>query len=199
MFNFFRRGALSIAAIAMTAGTVFADGWTLDESASKLAFGSIKFNDLGEVHSFKSIDGNVDSEGKVTLGVDLASVETLIDIRNERMIEHVFKNVARASISAQIDLSALEATPVGESTLLETEGTLNLLGVEVPLDAELFILRVSEDRVLVTTDSMIFLSTADAEIDAGVDKLQELASLDIIARAVPVTLRLMFDANDTSG
>lgn len=199
MFHSLRASAFGILITALTAGGALAEGWTLDSGSSKLAFGSIKFNDFGEVHSFKSIDGTVDAAGKVEIGVDLASVETLIDIRNERMIEHVFKNAPRATISAQIDLDSLKQTAVGDSSVIETEGTLNLLGVEVPLDAELFVLRLSEDRVMVTTDSMVFLSTADAEIDPGVDKLKELAGLDIIARAVPVTMRLMFEASDTSG
>ncbi|WP_299143322.1 YceI family protein [uncultured Tateyamaria sp.] len=186
-------------ALALTAGAAQADSWTLDGAASKLAFGSVKFNDLGEVHSFKSIDGTVGADGAVALGIDLSSVETNIDIRNERMIEHVFKNAPRAAIDAQIDMAALDAVAVGDSTVMEVDGNLELLGVEVPLYGDLFIMRLAEDKVMVTTDSMIFLSTADAEIDPGVDKLMELASLPNIVRAVPVTLRLMFKADGTSG
>ncbi len=185
--------------LLLAATTAQADSWTLDGGASKLAFGSIKFNDLGEVHSFGSIDGTVDASGAVTLGIDLASVQTNIDIRNERMIEHVFKNAPRASISAQIDMAAMEAMAVGESAVMEVEGDLDLLGIEVPLYGDMFVMRLTEDKVMVTTDSMMFLSTADAEIDPGVDKLMELASLPNIVRAVPVTLRLMFDADGANG
>ena len=194
----FRMAALGLG-LALAATTASADSWTLDGDASKLAFGSIKFNDLGEVHSFKSIDGTVAEDGSVTLGIDLASVETNIDIRNERMVEHVFKKAPRASISAQIDMAAMEGLAVGESKVMEVEGDLDLLGVEVPLYGDMFVMRLTEDKVMVTTDSMLFLSTADAEIDPGVDKLMELASLPNIVRAVPVTLRLMFDADGASG
>ncbi|WP_299367550.1 YceI family protein [uncultured Tateyamaria sp.] len=185
--------------LALGAAAAQADTWTLDGAASKLAFGSIKFNDLGEVHSFKSLDGTVGADGAVALGIDLASVETNIDIRNERMVEHVFKNAPRAAISAQIDMAAMEGMAVGESAVMEVEGDLSLLGVEVPLYGDMFVMRLSEDKVMVTTDSMLFLSTADAELDPGVDKLMELASLPNIVRAVPVTLRLMFDADGASG
>ncbi|WP_299649757.1 YceI family protein [uncultured Tateyamaria sp.] len=193
-----RMAALGLG-LALAATTVSADGWTLDGDASNLAFGSIKFNDTGEVHSFKSLDGSVAEDGTVTLGIDLSSVETHIDIRNERMVEHVFKNAPRATVSAQIDMSAMEAVAVGDSAVMEVEGTLDLLGVEVPLYGDMFVMRLTDDKVMVTTDSMMFLSTADAEIDPGVDKLMELASLPNIVRAVPVTLRLMFDADGTSG
>lgn len=193
-----RTAALGLGlALATTAAQ--AESWKLDGSASQLAFGSIKFNDTGEVHSFSSIDGTVAEDGNVTLGIDLSSVETNIDIRNERMLEHVFKNAPRASVSAQIDMAAMEAVAVGDSTVLEVEGNLDLLGVEVPMYGDMFVMRLTEDKVMVTTDSMMFLSTADAEIDPGVDKLMELASLPNIVRAVPVTLRLMFDADGASG
>ena len=174
-------------------------GRKLDAGPSRLAFGSIKSNDIGEVHEFKSIDGTASADGTVTLGIDLASVETYIDIRNERMIEHLFKNVSRATISAQIDMDAMQSTPVGEGTVIYAEGVLDLLGAEVPVDADLYVLRLSGDKVMVTTDSMIFLSTADAETDEGVDTLKSLAELPSIARAVPVTMRLMFEVDDTSG
>ncbi|WP_299609373.1 YceI family protein [uncultured Tateyamaria sp.] len=196
--NTLRMAALGLG-LALAATTVSADSWTLDGDASNLAFGSIKFNDTGEVHSFKSLDGSVAEDGTVTLGIDLSSVETNIDIRNERMVEHVFKNAPRATVSAQIDMSAMEAVAVGDSAVMEVEGTLDLLGVEVPLYGDMFVMRLTDDKVMVTTDSMMFLSTADAEIDPGVDKLMELASLPNIVRAVPVTLRLMFDADGTSG
>ncbi|WP_299601914.1 YceI family protein [uncultured Tateyamaria sp.] len=193
-----RTAALGLG-LALAATTAQADSWTLDGSASKLAFGSIKFNDTGEVHSFSSIDGAVAEDGSVTLGIDLSSVETNIDIRDERMVEHVFKNAPRAAVSAQIDMAAMEAVPVGDSAVMEVEGTLDLLGVEVPMYGDMFVMRLAQDKVMVTTDSMMFLSTADAEIDPGVDKLMELASLPNIVRAVPVTLRLMFDADGSSG
>ncbi|WP_299287171.1 YceI family protein [uncultured Tateyamaria sp.] len=196
---FFKQIAAVGLGLALSVSVAQADTWTLDGAASNLAFGSIKFNDTGEVHSFGSVDGTVAEDGTVTLGIDLSSVETNIDIRNERMIEHVFKNAPRAAISAQIDMTALDAMPVGDSTVMEVEGTLELLGTEIPLYGDMFVMRLTEDKVMVTTDSMMFLSTADAGIEAGVDKLMELASLPNIVRTVPVTLRLMFDADGTSG
>ena len=56
-------------------------------------------------------------------------------------------------------------------------------------------MRLRADKVLVTSDGMIMLATEDAAFDAGIDKLQELASLDGITRVSPVTLRLVFDAD----
>lgn len=189
-----------VAAAVIAAGTVaqadgHGKGWTLDGAHSKLAFGSIKKNWIGETHSFRSISGSVDADGAVAIDVNLASVETNIDIRNERMIEHVFKNVATATLASQIDMAALNDMPVGAMSVMELEGTLSLVGTDLDLDAEMFVVRLSESRVMVTTDSMIFLDTEEAGIDPGINTLMELAELPGITRAAPVTMRLVFDAN----
>lgn len=56
----------------------------------------------------------------------------------------------------------------------------------------MFVARLGENKIMVTTDEMIMLSMADAGIDENISKLMELASLPSIARASPVTLRLVF-------
>ena len=61
-----------------------AGDWTLDGEASKLAFGSVKKDAVGESHHFSGLSGGV-ADGIATISVDLASLETWIDIRNERM------------------------------------------------------------------------------------------------------------------
>lgn len=188
--------AAAIVATGMTAA--YADGhatsWTLDPALSNVSFGSIKNDAVGEAHSFGDVSGSVDASGAVTIELSLASVNTNIDIRNDRMIDHVFKNAPTATVTAQIDMTDLAALDVGAATTVETEGTLSLLGTDTDLDARFFIMRVSEEQVLVITDGMVMLSTEDAGIDGGIDVLQQLASLDSITRVSPITMRLFFNA-----
>lgn len=188
----------AVCALALVAGTAFADGWTLDGDMSKIAFGSVKNDYNGEVHSFSDLSGKVDAEGNVEIEIPLASVETLIDIRNERMREFVFNNSPTAKLSAAVDMAALEQLEIGDAMVAETDATLSMLGQDTALFTDLFILRVTEDKVMVTTDGMVMVATDEIGIDAGIDKLQELASLDSITRVTPVTLRLMF-TSDTPG
>lgn len=188
-----------IAALAISTATTaaYADGhgsgWTLDPALSNVSFGSIKNDSVGESHSFGDVSGSVSADGAVSISLGLATVETLIDIRDERMVDHVFRNVAVATISAKLDMTELVKLPVGEATVIETAGTLSLLGTDNELDATFFIMRVSEDQVLVTTDSILMLSMEDAGLNAGIDMLQNLASLDSITRVSPVTMRLVFE------
>jgi len=111
MFKRMIQGA-AIAAMACFAHVAAADTWTLDSAASKLAFGSIKKDKIGEVHSFETINGTVAADGSVAINIDLTSVQTNIDIRNERMKEHVFKGMASAKLMANIDPAEIAAVPV---------------------------------------------------------------------------------------
>ncbi|MDA7964028.1 YceI family protein [Ruegeria sp.] len=183
--------AITIAS-TIIAAPAFAANWTLNSDASHLAYGTVKIDDVGEVNSFTNLSGHVRDDGHVKIDIDLSSVETNIDIRNERMIEHVFRKAATATLTANIDMDAVSKLKVGESSVVEVDATLSLVGTDVEFYTDMYILRLAEDSVMVSTNDMVFISTEDAGVSAGVDKLMELAQLPGITRTVPVTARLMF-------
>ena len=186
---------LATAALFAAFGSMAAaESWVLNADSSHIAFGSVKKDTVGEVHSFEKISGTVGADGTANIEIDLSSVQTLIDIRNERMMEHVFKNAPTATLNAQIDMVEVSALAVGASTVVEATGNIDLAGNTLELDADLFVLRISDMQVMVSTNDMIMLSIADMGLSAGIDKLMELANLPGITRVSPVTLRLIFDA-----
>ena len=185
----------SAMALVLMAPMAVAETWTLNGDMSNIAFGSVKNEYNGEVHHFSTLSGSVDAQGQVVVSVPLASIETMIDIRNERMRELVFKNSPTATVSATVDMVALDKLDVGESMVAEIEGTLSLLGQEVALYSDLFVIRVGEDKVMVTTDGMLMLATDELSVDTAIDQLQEIAGLDSITRVSPVTVRLVFDSD----
>jgi len=187
---------LAAASVIAMGAPAFAQNWTLDGAASKLAFGSVKKDNVGETHSFETLSGSVSAEGQVSIDIDLASVQTNIDIRNERMLEHVFQSAKTANISATLDVAALNAMAVGTSDVVDVSGVVSLVGTEVALDAEMFVMRVSDTQVLVSTNDIVWLAAEDAGIMAGLDKLMELAKLPGITRTSPVTMRFIFNAGD---
>lgn len=186
--------AVTIAS-AIVATPVLASGWTLAPEGSHLAYGTIKKDTVGEVNSFTRLSGHVSADGMAEIQIDLASVETNIDIRNERMIEHVFRKVGTATLTAAFDMDEVSGLAVGQTTVVDAEAALSLAGAEVEFDAEMFVARLSDTTVMVTTNDMVFLGTEDAGLNAGVDKLMELAKLPGITRTVPVTARLIFNAD----
>lgn len=185
---------LGIGAAALMATSAYAEGWTLDGDASRLSVGSVKKHMAGEVHHFTGLSGTVTPEGTASIDIDLASLETYIDIRNERFAEHVFKLAPKANLATEIDMASLNDMAVGDIMAVELDGDLTILGNEVYVPVEATVVRISEDKVFVTSD-MAYVTTEELGIDAGIDKLQEIAELSDITRAVPVTMHLVFTAS----
>ena len=185
----------ALLAACLTTTAASAQSWTLNGDGSKLAFGSVKKDTVGEAHHFSGLSGTVSAQGDVSVDIDLTSVETWIDIRNERLNDHVFKGMTSAALNASVDMEELTALAIGQTTTTDIEGTLSLLGATVDIEATMFVARLSETSVLITTDEMIWVKTEDLGLTAGIDKLMELAKLPGITRTTPVTLRLIFDAD----
>ena len=59
--------------------------WKLVSGESDIAFATIKNSAVVESHTFERFSGEVTLSGAANIRVDLASVETRIPIRNERM------------------------------------------------------------------------------------------------------------------
>jgi len=167
--------------------------WNLLPDESRVAFSSVKSNITGEVHHFNKLAGTVKENGDLAITIDLSSVETNIDIRNERMTKHVFQEgKATAVISGSIDMAEVNSLKVGETKVVEIEAKLTFAGVENDLDARMLVARLSEDRVLVSTEDFLMISTEDLGIDKGIDALMALAKLPGITRVTAVSLRSVF-------
>ncbi|WP_300057634.1 YceI family protein [uncultured Roseobacter sp.] len=186
--------ALALALCASAAPAGGHANWTSVDADSRVAFGSIKLDTVGEIHHFNGVSGTVSEAGALTVSIDLSSVETYIDIRNDRMMEHVFQaGTASAVLTGEIDMAAVTDLAVGATTVMGVEGTLAFAGVETDVETDMLVARLGEDRVLVSTADFIMLSTDDLGIDTGVDTLMELASLPGITRVSPVAIRMVFE------
>lgn len=168
--------------------------WMLDNEASRISFVSVKADDLGEAHYFKRISGEIDEDGKVALEIDMASVETLIDLRNERMINFLFEVdlYPVANIYSQLDMSDFSEMANGEQKTVLIDLVIMLHSVSQPSEADVVVTRLAPGKVLVTSLDPVILDAADFLFAGGLRKLQELASLDMISMAVPVTFQLVF-------
>ena len=196
----FARTAVIAATIALAAcgptepAPVDEGAWTLDGDASRLSYVSIKSGEIAETNEFRALSGSVSAEGEASVEVDLASLETGVDIRNERMRD-IFFEVAdhpKATITATLDPRGYEFLKVGDSTIELVKGTLNVKGVEAPVEAEVDVTRTGPDRMMVVTTKPVIIMADALELTEGLGKLQELAGLPSITPAVPVTFTLEF-------
>ena len=169
--------------------------WRLSPDDSRIAFVSIKAGDAAESHYFKSLSGTMMPDGMASITIPLDSVETNVDIRNERMRNVLFETAKHpeARISTQIDLNPLTSTQLGERVSTALELTVDLHGTSVTVPADVFITRLGNDRVSVETKDPVLVHAADFALAEGVDQLREIAGLPSISAAVPVTATLVFE------
>jgi polyisoprenoid-binding protein YceI len=188
--------ALMLAACSAPEAPPLAEGdWALDSEASRLTYVSVKSGEIAETNEFEKLTGSVAADGAAKVDIDLASLETGVDIRNERMGEFFF-NIAEfptASITAKVDPATFEKLGVGESTTLALPATLSVKGVEAPVEPEVTVTRTGPDRVTVVATKPVIVMADALELTEGLAKLQELAGLPSITPAVPVTFSLAFD------
>ena len=168
--------------------------WSLDNEASSLSFVTVKAEHVAEAHSFDRLSGTIGDNGDVEITIELASVNTMIQIRNERMQEMLFETnmFPEATISGSIDRDALTDMDAGASTSRQIDFELSLHGQSVALAADVQITRTGEGVVVSTLKPIIVMSDAFA-LTAGVEKLREVAGLPSISRAVPVSFTVVFE------
>ena len=168
--------------------------WSVDAAASSLSYVSVKSGEIAETNTFSGLSGSVTPDGAASLQIDLATVETKVDIRNERMRD-IFFEVAdnpTATVTADIDPAAFETLGVGESLAQTLKATLSVKGVEAPVETQVSVTRTAEDGVLVTSTAPVIVYADALELTEGLATLQELAGLPSITPVVPVSFSIAF-------
>jgi len=167
--------------------------WSLEPKQSNLYFLSTKKAQITETHSFSRFDASIDKNNQLKVEIDLTSVDTKIPIRDQRMQQKLF-NVGlhpKAIISANVPQTAL-ALKAGQSQNVTLALKLDLHGVSQSLNAEVFVTRISEDKLLVNTLAPIMLDSRNFQLSSGIETLKKLAGLDSITFVVPVTFNVVF-------
>lgn len=170
-------------------------GWVLDGEASSLSFVSVKAGTVAETHRFTSLSGAVDDDGGATILIGADSVDTGIEIRDERMRSLLLQSDEFPSlrVAALVDLAAVEALAPGASSKLAAEATLSIRNQDLNLTLHLRVARLGEDRLLVTTAQPIIVNAGQVGLLDGIERLREVAGLPSITPAVPVSFVLLFD------
>ena len=168
--------------------------WELDNNSSTLSFVTVKADHVGEVHTFDQLSGDINDDGSVQITIELASVNTLIDIRNERMQNMLFETnlFPQANISGEIDLDAVAAMDAGVSQAISVDFDLAIHGESSSYTADVLVTR-TETGVLASTVKPIIVMADTHGLVSGVEALREVAGLPSISRAVPVSFNVVFE------
>lgn len=166
--------------------------WNVANDESKVNFVSIKKGDIAEVHHFKSISGMLNEKGEFKLMVSLASVDTNVEIRDERMGSLLFEvdKFPKLTLTAQVDTKLLDSLSVGDSTITTVEGQVDLHGKKVKLPFTVSIAKLSDSNLLVASAMPVIVNSDSFGLTQGIEKLREIAGLSAISKAVPVSFIL---------
>ncbi|PLK24113.1 YceI family protein [Porphyrobacter sp. TH134] len=179
---------------AAATAAVTQNDWTLDPAGSRLSYVSIKAGEVAEANGFDTLSGRVAADGTATLSIDLASVNTGVDVRNERMRE-IFFGVAefpQATVTAKLDPAAFAGLAVGQSLTRPLKASVAIKGATGDIATDVLVTRVAADRVTVVPTAPVIISTDMFGLTDEVGELRALAQLPSITPAVPVTFALSF-------
>ncbi|MBA6392259.1 YceI family protein [Colwellia sp. BRX10-3] len=168
--------------------------WKLDNSNSQLSFISVKKATIAENHSFAKLAGNINEQAQVNISVDLASVNTNIAIRDERMKKFVFESetYSTANFTAALDKALLKTLEIGEDKKMSISGAVDFHGQQQAVIIDVIVVKLSANKILVNTIKPFFIQADAFGVVAGINKLKELASLPSIDYVVPVSFSVTF-------
>ncbi|NOQ13466.1 MAG: YceI family protein [Methyloprofundus sp.] len=167
--------------------------WVLNNEASKLNFTTTKNASKTEVQTFKKLQGHI-AGSQVVLNVDLSSVDTGIEIRDERLKTLFFNIVKFPTATVSIDLKKSDLNPIkqGQRKTLMLDAEVTIQGVTQTIPVEVQVITLAQNQRLVFSSQPIIIDLKNFNLLKGVNQLREIAKLKSINAAVPVTFSLLF-------
>ncbi len=169
--------------------------WQLINDASHLNFISIKKGTVVENHSFSELSGSVNAAGDARILIALDSVQTNIDIRNERMRTYLFETntTPTATLTTKLDMTQFADMKIGARQEISATIVVHMHGKTESLGADMIVTRLGANKIAVESREPILVHIDSFGMTAGVEKLRELAKLPSITPVVPISFSLVFE------
>lgn len=168
--------------------------WQVNEQSSAVSLVASKNVHTSEVFTFKRVSGAISDSGALSIKLDLASIDSKIGIRDERMKEHLFEvaKFPHASITSQLEQGVLDK--LKSSVFLQTSVTasLDLHGLKRDVQLDLNVMS-SGDKLLVSARQPVLINSDTFGLGGGLAKLAELAGGISISQTTVVNFSLVFD------
>jgi polyisoprenoid-binding protein YceI len=167
--------------------------WTLNKKASRLMFVTTKNASKTEVQNFQTMKGYIKNQ-KASLTIDLNSVVTGIDIRNERIKDLFFetKIFPQAKVSINLAKSNIAAMNVGKIKEFKLNALLDIHGVKQSAPLKVQVILLKNKMLLVNSVEPLIIKLQNFKLLKGVNLLREIAKLKSINTAIPVSFSLIF-------
>lgn len=187
------RMSLPAAALVFASSLVHAD-WTLDGANSSFYYVTNKAAAVSEVNSFTGLSGAITDAGAATLSIDLNTVNTAIDVRNQRMRDIVFQvaQFPKADVTLQIDPASLDSMKIGASDSSTYTASVVLHGVTADIAADLQIIKLDANTIQVQLVKPLIVAADTFGLAAGVEELRKVANLASITPNVVIDFTLVY-------
>jgi len=189
-FPFLELGAVALTLLCSTAQAE----WTLDGAASSFHYVTSKASAISEINRFRTLAGAIADDGTATLAIDLASVDTAIEVRDQRMRDIVFQvaQYPQATVTVAVDASALDAMQPGTTSTASYKATVDLHGLQADYDADLQVIKLDADTVQVQLARPLLVGAVSFGLAQGVEELKTIAGLPSINPNVVVDFALVY-------
>jgi hypothetical protein len=168
--------------------------WSLDGAASSFYYVTSKASAVSEVNTFGGLSGGITDAGTASLVLDLATVNTAIEIRDQRMRDIVFQvaTFPSASVSASVDSAELDSMRPGMTVTGSYTATVDLHGMSQQLAADLQIVKLDASTLQVQLARPLLVGAGLFGLAEGVEQLREIAGLPAINPNVVVDFTLLY-------
>ncbi|PVZ65004.1 YceI family protein [Pelagibaculum spongiae] len=166
--------------------------WLVENTESRVSFITTKVENVAEVHRFNQVEGELNEQGTFSLNIPLESVDTAIEIRDQRMRDLLFEIVKfpKLKLSAKIAPGSIEQLAVGDSVSHTIEADVLLHGQKAMVKFDVLISKLTENKILVNSLQPVVINASVFNLYDGVEKLRKIAGLPSVSKAVPVSFVL---------
>lgn len=185
---------LAAATASSAAEDLLAEDWILDPSHSEVYMQTVKNNNLFETHHFTRVEGSIGKDAQANVKIDLASLDTGLDIRDVRMRFLMFETFKfpTAEISAQLDRAALQALLSETRITYPLKISLSLHGMTQEVAAPVWVTRISDTQVSVASIKPVIITTEMFGLTKNLARLVDVIGGTPIVAATSITFDLVF-------
>jgi OmpA-OmpF porin, OOP family len=189
--NILIRAGIVLAFVFAGVGGARAQDWLLNAGASHFYMQTAKAGAVIETHQFTGLDGRITK-------IDLTSIASGVDVRDVRMRFLLFETYKfpNAEVTAKLDMSKLRDVLTTPRIAYPLKFTLALHGVTRDIETPVYVTRISDKAVSVSTAKPIIVTAESFGLAGGIAKLSEAVNGTPIVAAASFTFDLVFETGD---
>jgi hypothetical protein len=167
--------------------------WALVSDSSEFTIGTTKNETITEVHKLQQLEGFVRNNGNARVSLNLLSIDTGIEIRDERMQAMLFTTATQAVYSATVDMDEFRKLEAGDSKDFQLQGSLEMNDRSTAIPVATKITRLHSGNYQIKTVSANKIDVGKFGFSGGIEQLRAVANLMNISPVVTFEFELEFE------